>query len=144
MTTQVPDRFGSETSIPDEALQTSFVHSSGPGGQHVNKVATAVELRLHVGRSGLHPAIADRLRALAGSRLNNRDEIVLFAQESRSQLRNRAAALLRLGELIREAKVRPKRRVATKPSRGAQRRRVENKKRRSSTKAHRSKPGLDS
>ena len=122
----------------------SFVHSSGPGGQHVNKVATAVELRLHVSRSGLHPAIADRLRVLAGQRLNNRDEIVLFAQESRSQLRNRAAALVRLGELIREAKVRPKRRVATKPSRGAQRRRVEHKKRRSSVKAHRSKPGMDS
>lgn len=143
MTTQVPDRFGSETSIPDEALQVSFVHSSGPGGQHVNKVATAVELRLHVGRSGLHPAVADRLRVLAGQRLNNRDEVVIFAQESRSQLRNRGAALVRLGELIREAKVRPKRRVATRPSKGAQRRRKENKKRRSSVKANRSKPNWD-
>ncbi len=143
MTTQVPDRFGSETSIPDEALRLSFVHSSGPGGQHVNKVATAVELRLHVGRSGLHPAVADRLRVLAGQRLNNRDEVIIFAQESRSQLRNRGAALLRLGELIRQAKVRPKRRVATRPSKGAQRRRIENKKRRGSIKAQRSKPKLD-
>jgi len=143
MTTQVPDRFGNETSIPDEALQVSFVHSSGPGGQHVNKVATAVELRMHVGRSGLHPAVADRLRSLAGQRLNNRDEVIIFAQESRSQLRNRGAALLRLGELIRLAKVRPKRRVATRPSKGAQRRRIENKKRRSSIKAQRSKPRLD-
>lgn len=121
----------------------SFVHSSGPGGQHVNKVATAVELRMNVGRSGLHPAVADRLRALAGQRLNKSDEVVIFAQESRSQLRNRGAALLRLGDMIRQAKVRPKRRVATKPSRGAQRRRVENKKRRSSVKAQRSKPRWD-
>ena len=144
MTTQVPDRFGAETSIPDDALKMSFVHSSGPGGQHVNKVATAVELRLNVSRSGLHPATADRLRVIAGQRLNNRDEVVLFAQESRSQLRNRGAALLRLGELIRQAKIRPKHRVATRPSKGAQRRRTEHKKRRSSVKAHRSKPGLDS
>lgn len=144
MTTQVPDRLGAETTIPDEALRFSFTHSSGPGGQHVNKVATAVELRLHVARSGLHPAVADRLRQLAGSRLNNRDEVVIFAQESRSQLRNRGAALLRLGELLRQAKIRPKRRVATRPSKGAQRRRVENKKRRSSVKAQRSKPGMDS
>ena len=140
MTTLVPDRNGAETAIPDDALRMSFVHASGPGGQHVNKVATAVELRLHVARSGLHPAVQDRLRTLAGQRLTNGDEVVIFAQESRSQLRNRAAALLRLGELIREAKVRPKRRVASRPSRAAKRRRVDNKKRRSAVKQNRSKP----
>lgn len=144
MTTLVPDRFGAETPIPDDALQVSFVHASGPGGQNVNKVATAVELRVRVHRINLHPAVLDRLRQLAGQRLNNRDEIVIFAKESRSQLRNRAAALLRLGELIRLAKIRPKRRIASKPSRSAQRRRVDNKKRRSTTKQNRSKPGLDS
>ena len=118
-------------------------HASGPGGQHVNKVASAVELRLHVARSGLHPAVQDRLRALAGQRLTNKDNIVIFAQESRSQLRNRAAALLRLGELIREAKVRPKRRVPSKPSRAAKRRRLDGKKRRGAIKQNRSRPRLD-
>ena len=143
MPTLVPDRNGNETAIPDDALSFSFVHASGPGGQHVNKVATAVELRLHVARSGLHPAVQDRLRTLAGQRLTNKDEIVIFAQESRSQLRNRAAALLRLGELIREAKVRPKRRIASKPSRAAKRRRLDGKKRRGAIKQNRSRPRLD-
>ena len=143
MPTLVPDRNGNETAIPDDALSFSFVHASGPGGQHVNKVATAVELRLHVARSGLHPAVQDRLRALAGQRLTNKDNIVIFAQESRSQLRNRAAALLRLGELIREAKVRPKRRIASKPSRAAKRRRLDGKKRRGAIKQNRSRPRLD-
>ncbi len=143
MTTQVPDRLGGQTAIPDDALRVSFVHSSGPGGQNVNKVATAVELRMNVGQSGLHPAVQDRLRMLAGSRLNNRDEVVLFSQEARSQLRNRSLALLRLGELIRLAKVRPKRRIATRPSKAAQRRRVDNKKRRSTIKRQRSRPRED-
>ncbi len=143
MPTLVPDRNGNETAIPDDALSFSFVHASGPGGQHVNKVATAVELRLHVARSGLHPAVQDRLRTLAGQRLTNKDEIVIFAQESRSQLRNRAAALTRLGELIRDAKVRPKRRVPSKPSRAAKRRRLDGKKRRGAVKQNRSRPRLD-
>ena len=143
MPTLVPDRNGNETAIPDDALSFSFVHASGPGGQHVNKVATAVELRLHVARSGLHPAVQDRLRTLAGQRLTNKDEIVIFAQESRSQLRNRAAALTRLGELIRDAKIRPKRRVPSKPSRAAKRRRLDGKKRRGAVKQNRSRPRLD-
>ena len=143
MPTLVPDRNGNETAIPDDALSFSFVNASGPGGQHVNKVATAVELRLHVARSGLHPAVQDRLRTLAGQRLTNKDEIVIFAQESRSQLRNRAAALTRLGELIRDAKIRPKRRVPSKPSRAAKRRRLDGKKRRGAVKQNRSRPRLD-
>ena len=143
MTTQVPDRRGGLTAIPDEALRVSFVHARGPGGQNVNKVATAVELRMHVAASQLPLAVQERLRQLAGQRLNNRDEIVLFAQESRSQLRNRSLALLRLGELIRQAKVRPKRRIATRPSKAAKRRRLDNKKRRGSIKQQRSRPSLD-
>ena len=143
MTTQVPDRRGGQTAIPDEALRVSFVHARGPGGQNVNKVATAVELRLHVAASQLPLAVQERLRQLAGQRLNNRDEIVLYAQESRSQLRNRSLALLRLGELIRQAKVRPKRRIATRPSKAAKRRRLDNKKRRGSIKQQRSRPSLD-
>ncbi len=143
MTTLVPDRNGAVTAVFDDALRVSFVHASGPGGQNVNKVATAVELRMHVASSGLHPAVQDRLRELAGQRLTNRDEIVIFAQESRSQLRNRSAALLRLGELLRQAKLRPKQRIASKPSKAAQRRRVEHKKRRSTIKINRSKPPLD-
>ena len=133
----------SDVSVPAAALSTQFVHASGPGGQHVNKVATAVELRLHVGTSGLPPAVQQRLRQLAGSRLNRSDEIVLFAQQSRSQLRNRADAFERLAQLIRNARVAPKRRRPTQPSQAARRARRDAKRRRGALKRDRTRPSID-
>lgn len=132
-----------DISVPDNALTIAFVHASGPGGQHVNKVATAVELRFMLPLSGLNQQVKARLRRLAGQRLTRDDEIVLFAQESRSQLRNRAAAYERLADLIREASVEPKRRVATRPSRAAKRARLDNKKRRGAIKRGRGRPSPD-
>lgn len=135
--------FGSHIEIPDDAIRLQFVHASGPGGQHVNKVATAVELRLLLDRSGLSVPVKVRLRELAGSRLTRSDELVIFAQESRSQLRNRAAALERLERLLIDAHQPPKRRIPTRPSRAAKRARLDRKKRRSSLKRSRGKPRID-
>lgn len=136
-------RFGSHIEIPDDAIRIQFVHASGPGGQHVNKVATAVELRLLLERSGLSLPVKARLRDLAGSRMTRNDELVIFAQESRSQLRNRMAALQRLERLLIDASQPPKRRIPTRPSRAAKRARLDGKKRRGGLKSSRSKPRLD-
>jgi ribosome-associated protein len=117
------------------------VRASGPGGQHVNKTSTAVELRFDVGGSAAVPdETKARLRALAGSRLNAEDVIVIFAQEHRSLALNRAAAEDRLIDLLRRASRRPKTRRATKPTLASRERRLERKARRSSVKARRGRP----
>jgi ribosome-associated protein len=116
-------------SIGDEELQESFVLASGPGGQNVNKVSSAVQLRFDVARSpSLDEAVRARLIALAGQRLTKDGILVLSARTHRSQERNRAEALERLVELIRRAAVPPKPRRATKPSKAVKRRRLESKK----------------
>lgn len=129
--------------IPEDALRESFIAASGPGGQNVNKVATAVQLRCDVFRLGLSPAVYARLRTLAGSRMTLAGEIVITAREHRTQDANRIAARARLAELLAEAHVRPVRRVKTKPSKAAKARRVDEKKGRGSVKQGRAKPGLD-
>jgi ribosome-associated protein len=125
-------------SLPDAALSESFSRATGPGGQNVNKVATAVELRLALGRSGLPDAVKARVRALAGHRLTVDDEIVIDAKEHRTQAQNREAARERLVTLLQRALVRPKVRRKTKPTPSSREQRLDRKVRRSRVKARRS------
>ena len=110
------------------------MRGSGPGGQNVNKVATAVELRFDVGASSLPPGTKSRLIALAGNRMTADGVLVLDSREHRTQGMNREAARARLAALIDQAAVRPRTRTATKPTRGAKERRLTDKKRRANVK----------
>jgi ribosome-associated protein len=113
--------------IPAQALQFSFASSSGPGGQNVNKRATKAELRLPLAALPIPDDARARLAALAGKRVTEAGELIISSDEQRSQAQNRAACLQRLRELIVRALVRPKRRRATKPSRGSVERRLQTK-----------------
>ena len=129
--------------LPEEALTETFIASSGPGGQNVNKVATAVQLRCDVFKLGLAPPVYQRLKELAGSRMTQEGEIVITARTHRTQDANREEARARLAELIARAHIRKPKRVRTKPSRAAKAKRVDEKKARGSVKAGRGKVSLD-
>ena len=129
--------------IPEEALSEKFLAASGPGGQNVNKVATACQLRCDLFALGLAPDVYRRLKSLAGSRMTESGEIVITARSHRTQEANRDEARARLAELIEKAHVRPVKRVKTKPSKAAKAKRVDAKKARSTVKAGRGKVKLD-
>ena len=138
-------RITDEISLDEREIEESFVRSSGPGGQNVNKLATAVQLRFDVRSSpSLQNDVAIRLMRLAGKRMTKDGVLVIIAQNHRTQERNRAEALDRLVALIREAAVRPIPRRATKPTKAAKEKRLQGKKVRSGIKGLRQKrPALD-
>jgi ribosome-associated protein len=130
--------------IDDEELLFRAARASGPGGQHVNKTSTAIELRFDVrGSASLSEDVRDRLERLAGTRLTQDGVLILFSQGHRSQELNRQDAVRRLLALIRQAGIRPRLRRATKPTYASKLRRLEGKTRRSGVKLLRGKPGKD-
>lgn len=130
-----------ELSIDESELEESFVRSSGPGGQNVNKVATAVQLRFDLeNNTSLSDEVKNRLQRIAGSRLTSDGVVLIDARRHRTRERNREDARERLAEMIRRALEPPKPRKKTRPSRASKRRRLDNKRKQSNKKEQRKKP----
>lgn len=128
--------------VDPREIQIRFIHASGPGGQNVNKVATAAQLRFNVETSSaLSPGIKQRLREIAGNRISKDGELVITARRHRSQARNKEDAIERLRSLLQRASRKRRARVPTSPSRAARRKRLENKSQRGRLKAQRKRPG---
>jgi ribosome-associated protein len=129
--------------LPESALEERFLAATGPGGQNVNKVATAVQIRLDVYALRLHPTVYERLKMLAGSRWTNEGEIVLTARSHRTQEANRSDARARLSEMLEKAHRVPVRRIKTKPSKTAKEKRLVGKAIRGDVKKGRGRVELD-
>ena len=125
--------------LPEEALSERFLAATGPGGQNVNKVATACQLRVDVFKLGLSPEAYARLKDIAGSRMTSGGELIITARNYRTQEANREDARARLAEMIVKAHMIPRKRKATRPSKAAKAKRVDQKKQRSEVKRGRGK-----
>lgn len=126
--------------LPEDELEWQFIRASGPGGQHVNKVSSAVQLVFDIRASSLPDVYKNRLLALSDHRISKSGKVIIKCQQSRSQALNRELALEQLQALIKSVTEARKKRVATRPSRAARQRRLDSKKKRSATKAARGKP----
>jgi ribosome-associated protein len=126
--------------IPPDSCKFTFVHSSGPGGQHVNKASTAVELKVLLEALPFNPGVMRRIRSQNAGKINKNGELTLQVDSFRSQLQNKKDAIERLLNIINKASIKPKARIATAPTRAAKAKRLDGKKRKGLTKAKRSRP----